>query len=405
MKQPNRGEAGPDDGSLTLALLAAMIVGGLVLTLVATTMTGTRSVRDDRAYQTAINSADAAMQQAVTYISQLPDGDPPACEAGAPGNGCVISSDFLGFDEQLAELGTFEWTATQINEARWELRGSGFVGDVERVIEADIAKDAFFTIGAFGDKGVDAKGGNGVISFTDSVSDNGRGSVGSNGEIRLPGNARADIAALFGPAVCVANSNGCKPENISYTTFPDVFDVGAVHDAIEAYRNEVCTGSLAPLTELNTTWNGGQVYCYSSIKTPRDSVITLSGASTETPVLVFVDDLLEFGRSSEINCSLPDCRDDATSRPETGALQIYSTGDEVKLGGHGKYAFALAAPRADCTGNPSTSQAMIYGSMLCGDMTNQGGWTFAFDERLANLSIGAWRVTDWREEHSSTSSF
>jgi type II secretory pathway pseudopilin PulG len=396
---------GRQEGSLTLALLAAMIVGGLVLTLVATTITGTRAVRDDRSYQTAINGADAAMQQAVTYISQLPDGEAPACESGTPGNQCVLSLDFLGFDEQLGDGATLDWTATQINESRWELRGSGFVGDVERVIEADIAKDAFFTIGAFGDKGVDAKGGNGVISFNGSVSNTGRGAVGSNGEIRLPGNARADIAALFGPAVCVPNSNGCKPENITYTTFPDVFDVQAVYDAIETYRDANCTESLGTLTALNTTWEGGKTYCYTSIKTPKDSKITLSGASTDSPVLVFVDELLEFGRFSEINCSPTACLDDGTSKPETAALQIYSTGSEALIGGQGQYAFALAAPKADCKGNPSNSQAMIYGSMLCGDLSNQGGWNFAFDERLADLSIGAWRVTDWREEHPSTSSF
>lgn len=397
------------EGSLTLALLASMVVGGLVLTLVATTITGTRSVRNDRQFQTAINGADAAMQQAVTYISQLPDGEPPAsaCTAGAPGAGCVVTLDSLGFDDQLGELSTFDWTATQVNESRWELRGTGLVGNVQRVVEAQIGKEAFFTIGAFGDKGLNAGGSNWVKSF-DGVSPGytGRGSVGSNGEIRLVGNARADIAALFGPATCVPNTNGCDPDNISFTNFPDVFDIDAVYEAIEDYKAAMCAGSnLGTLTAKDTVWQGGEVYCYTSIMVPKDATITLTGADTEDPVVVFVDELMQFGNSAQVNCSPPTCLENGTSKPETAALQIYSTGSEVSLGNHSQYAFAVAAPKADCKGNPSNAQATIYGSMLCGDLTNQGGWNFVFDERLANLSVGAWQVTDWREEHEGTSSF
>lgn len=393
------------DGSLTLALLAAIIVGGLAVTLVATTITGIGATRDDRSFQTAINGADAAMQQAVTYISQFPEDETMTCESGTPDVDCVLSLGSLGFDGDLGDEASFDWSAQQINEARWELRGSGFVDGVERVIEADITKDAFFTIGAFGDKGVDAKGGNGVISFNASVSNKGRGSVGSNGEIRLPGSARADIAALFGPATCVANSNGCKPENITYTTFPDVFDVPAVTQAIQDYRDAECSSSDGTLTTQTTTWQGGEIYCYTSINLPNRSIVTLSGASADNPVIVFVDGQIAVGNDAEFNCSPTACKDDGTSRPETAALQIYSLGDEVRLGNHGQYAFALAAPEANCRGNPSNSQAMIYGSMLCGDLSNQGGWNFAFDERLADLSIGNWSVSDWREENPGTSSF
>jgi hypothetical protein len=395
------------EGSLVLALLASVIVGGLVVTVVATTLTGQRGTRDDRAYQTAINGADAAMQQAVSYISQLPDGEPPlaACVEGTPGEGCVVSLESLGFDEALGDGATLDWSATQVNEARWELRGSGFVGDVERVVEAVIAKEAFFRIGAFGDKGVTARGDNWVRSF-DAISPGwtGRGSVGSNGEIRLVGNARSDIAALFGPATCVPSSNGCDPDNISINNFPDVFDVGAVLEAIEDNRDLMCGPSLGTLTDAAVTWVRGNVYCYTSVQLPDDAVVTLAGPADES-VVVFVDDVVSFGNRAQINCSPPACRDDGTSHPDTGQLQIYSTGSEVRIGNHSQLAFALAAPIADCKGNPSNAQATIYGSMLCGDLTNQGGWNFVFDERLANLSMGAWQITDWREEHANTSSF
>lgn len=399
------------DGSLPLALLISIIVGGLAVTLVATTMTGVQSVRNDREFQTAINGADAAMHQAVTYISQLPDGEPPACQTGVPGNGCVISSDFLGFgDGGVVELGdqtTFEWTAEQVNESLWQLRGTGDVNGVTRAIEARIAKEAFFTMGAFGDAGFGSTGGNQVISYSDSVSDAGRGSVGTNGTIRLVGNSRADIAMLFGPATCEQNTNGCKPENITTQTFPQVFDVDSVYDAIREYRDEQCPTMQPTLEDKDIVWNGGQVYCYSSIRTPQRSEVLLSGASPENPVIIVVDGLVEFGRHSEIFCGAANnCSSNmATSRPQTASLQIYSLGDEVRIGGQGQFAFALAAPKANCTGNPSNAQASIYGSLVCGDLRNQGGWEFAFDEDLLNVSMGQWRVEDWREESPSTSSF
>jgi Tfp pilus assembly protein PilX len=394
------------EGSLVLALLASIIAGGLVVTVVATTITGQRGTREDRAYQTAINGADAAMQQAVSYISQLPDGDPPAaaCVEGSPGAGCVISLESLGFDEALGAGATFAWSATQVNESLWQLRGSGLVGDVERVVEATIGKEAFFRIGAFGDKGVTARGSNWVRSFDALGSNTGRGSVGSNGEISLVGNARADIAALFGPATCLPNTNGCDPDNITINNFPDVFDVGAVYDAIDEHAAEMCETSDGTLTASAVSWERGRVYCYTSIQLPDDARVTLTGPTDES-VVVFVDDVVAFGNRAQINCSPPTCLDDGTSRPDTGQLQIYSTGSEVRIGNQSQHAYALAAPVADCKGNPSNAQATIYGSMLCGDLTNQGGWNFVFDERLADLSMGAWQVTDWREEHANTSSF
>lgn len=399
------------DGSMILALLASIIVGGLIITLVATTMTGQQATRGDRDFQSAINGADAAVQQAYTVVSRIGEDDDPVCASGSvPTGDCVLNDEHLGLDTDLGDLQDFAWTATQISPVRWEVRGSGFVDGVERVVEADLAQDAIFQVGAFADIGFTMRGSNFVRSYNASAANTGNGSIGSNGLITINGNSRADIINLFGPSARCSGS--CGGSGISgggesvETGFSEVFDVDAIEDAIREAMDAACPSATLPSYDPNVhgVLQGGETYCFQQIDLPNRTEFRISSdASFSNPVNVYVRENVVIGNHSEINC-FTGCGGSA-DRPDSGALQIFTLGEKFQLGNQSQAAFAVAAPAAACEGSPSNAQVIIYGAMVCNDLRNQGGWDFRFDERLAAIGAGQFRITDWREEAPGTSSF
>lgn len=398
------------DGSMVLALLASIIIGGLIVTVVATTMTGQRATRGDRDYQTAINGADAAVQQAYSIISRIGEDDDPACASGSvPAATCVLTDEHLALATELGDGQSFSWTAEQITPVRWQIRGSGFVNGVERVVEAEAAQDAIFQVGAFADIGFRMNGSNFVRAYNASQSNTGNGSIGSNGLIRINGNSRADIINLFGPNARCENSCGGSTTSTGTTVetgFSEVFDVDAIEDAIRESMSTACPSPTLPsyTSTADGPLQGGQTYCLQSIDLPNRAELRLSSdASSGNPVIVYVRGDVTIGNHSEINCSAG-CGAE-TDRPDSGALQIYTLGERFQIGNQSQVAFAAAAPAATCQGSPSNAQATIYGALVCNDLTNQGGWDFHFDERLAGIGAGEFRITDWREEAPGTSSF
>lgn len=396
---------------MIVALLASIIVGGLIVTLVATTMTGQRATRSDRDYQSAINGADAAVQQAFSVVSRIGEEDDPTCSTGSvPSGDCVLDAGFLELDTQLGDSQDFAWTATQISPVRWEVRGSGFVNGVDRVVEAELAQDAIFQVGAFADIGFTMRGNNFVRSYDGSAANTGNGSIGSNGVITINGNSRADIINLFGPSArCTGSCGGAGlggGGSSVETGFSEVFDLDVIEAAIREAMDAACpTGSL-PSYDPTTdgVLQGGQTYCFQQINLPNRSEVRVSAdASGSNPVVLYVRENVAIGNHSKINC-FTGCGA-SSDRPDSGALQIYTLGESFALGNQSQAAFAVAAPAATCQGNPSNAQATIYGALLCNDLTNQGGWDFHFDERLAGIGAGEYRITDWREEAPGTSSF
>jgi hypothetical protein len=60
-------------------------------------------------------------------------------------------------------------------------------------------------------------------------------------------------------------------------------------------------------------------------------------------------------------------------------------------------AAGIYAPESECGGNPSNAQAEIFGSLICRDITNQGGWGFHYDQQLLTLGDGNYQMHAWWE--------
>jgi hypothetical protein len=383
-----------EEGSLVLALLASMIIGGLVVTLVATTVTGQHKVRHDRDFQLAINGADAGVNQALTVISHL----------GPDVTTTELQSDDLPI-EATTTVGDvdYTWTATKDTIISWRIRAVGERNGVERTVEALAMRDPIFFMAAFADIGFRMKGGNEVRSYSATAVDTGNGAVGSNGKIESigAGSSYADLIMLMGSGAS-CEGNVCTDTPI--VGFSKAFDLEGIADGIRESMEDHCDGTFTAYNAAHgAPLQGGTTYCFSSLSVPTHGGIPLENHSGENPVVILMTGDFSTGNQSSVNCPESGCS--VSTAPDARSLQIYSLGSKVAIGNQSELSGAIAAPYAACVGNPSLAQADIYGAIICNDLSNQGGWDFYFDDRLLNLGNGEYDIVEWREEGPTTTSF
>ena len=384
---------GDDDGSLMLALLAAIVVGGIVIALFGTSMASQERVRDNRSYQHVVNGADVGLQQGLAAITELDPSDTSTTE---------LSSQ----DATNTSVGNvdFEWEATRTAPYAWEVRASGHLNDVTRTVEATVERSSIFFTAAFADREIVFRGSNSATSYVPGNADNGNGAVGSNGTISMIGNGEADIYMLMGEG---ADCDGCDADKVS--GHPDPFDLDKVADEIRDDKQEACVDGYEPFDTNGTNFElvPGETYCLSSFHVRQHETLDIADASAAEPVTIYMEPgaTLNIEHHASVNCNGANWNScSATEAPEAESLQIYTLGTDVAIANQAEIVAAIAAPEADCSSANSNAQADIYGSLLCNDLSNQGGWSFHFDERLADLSTGDFEITQWREEHSGTTS-
>ena len=385
---------GREDGSLVVALLASIVIGGLVITLVATTTTGQSKVRNNRDFQLAINGAEAGVNQALTVISQLPYASETVqlSSADLPADATTTVGDV-----------DFEWVANKDTIISWRIQAVGSRNGVDRHVEALAMRDPIFFMAAFADIGFGMKGGNEVRSYsaTKGLVDTGLGAVGSNGEVKSigAGSSHADLIMLMGPGAS-CDGNVCTDTPI--VGFNDAFDLEAIATDIKDAMDDVCDSATMASYDANYPLVGGQTYCFTNVTIPSAG-LPLQDNTSDAPVVILMTGEFQTGNGSSINCPALGC--DVTNYPDARTLQIYSLGPKIALGNQTEIVGAIAAPYASCVGNPSAAQADIYGALICNDLSNQGGWNFYFDDRLLNLGSGEYDIIEWREEPGGTTSF
>lgn len=177
-----------EEGSLLLALLAILIIGGLVTVLMAATVTGQRQVQFDRNFSGAINPASSGIDAATTWINTE--------EADQGGVVADPSTQYTRNGAVDPDGGyTFTWTASKVNDQRWEITSVGTAPDgTTRTVEASVVPRPLFQFAAFAKTNVGLGGGNSADSYDpygDPQLDTGRGIVGSNGIINIDNNSTA----------------------------------------------------------------------------------------------------------------------------------------------------------------------------------------------------------------------
>lgn len=188
-------------GSLPLALVVTILVGGLVVVLVARTMTAQNQVRFDQVYHGALPGADAAIQISKARLNlgfdlDLADADGNFVETRhprffEPGDRTI---EYEGGPDE--EGRTYTWTMEKLSDMRWQVDATAVDvrEGVERRVLAVIEEKALVDVAAYAETLLHLLGANTADSYD---SDNpapdgwctGRGWVASNNIVEFSGMA------------------------------------------------------------------------------------------------------------------------------------------------------------------------------------------------------------------------
>jgi len=377
-----------ESGSLMLVLLAAIVVGGLIVVVFSDVRTGQQTARGDRDFNQAIQVADAGIQQAFTELAAF-DTDNPATS--------------LGETIALDGGGEATWTAERIGEMRWQVRAEGSFGGSTRVVEATIGPHQLFSLAAFADYRIELRGSNLADSYAATGPSNRLGRVGSNREIVLRGNATVDWVMRFNNASYSGGNVVVGVETVPEPAYlPNIGEQAYAEGGVCEGRDDgAYTGSYQLVL--------GETYCFSNVSFPagQHSLATPVSGTTTQPTRIYIApsgnlQLLGQGNSRchGVSCVNWKAGED---RPDATRLMIYLASGNVMANNHTVIAAGIYAPTSDCSG--SNAQADVYGSIVCRTLDSKGGWNFHYDERFRDVAEDAFAVHGWREEGRNTTSF
>jgi hypothetical protein len=385
-----------ETGSIPLVLLAAIVLGGLIIALYTDVSTGQRLASADRDFHQAVQVADAGLQEAFTVLAGLDPADRPA-----------VGDAYTGTTTGTLGRGDYEWTAVRVGTNLWQVRSVGGFGDHSRTLEASMGPLYLFGLAAFGDILIELRGANGADSYNATTTSGGQGKVGSNNQITLRGNATVDWVVRYGGAGY--NNGGIirTGGGIETGDEQELPDIGGDAYAPGGDCDPETAVVYSDITEAFPLQHG-QTYCVAQARFPAGQHL-LEGTRGSEPTRIFIApsgnlELLGQGNNpctgaSCVNYSIGETKPDAT------ALEIYLAGGggEVLANNHSIIAAGIYAPLSNCSG--PNAQGDIYGSIVCRTLDSKGGWQFHYDERFNDVAVEYFAITGVREEPGDTTSF
>lgn len=446
-------------GSLPLALLAMIVVAGLAGVVVASTIAGERSVRFDEDFTGAVHVAEVGVAEALHQLNtgQLTHEDPlPVTGSGTSDGESYEWEADTNF--QAGDVGPATWTVTatggnadgvtrtlQVDISDSPLFDLGAFSKVELAFSGGNTADSYNS--STGDWCT----GNGRVGSNEDLDFSGSATTGPCGEIQADRgpDQTVDGVDLYDweenpdPGRCVhSGGSNCDEENVEthderIETDDDVewmkeaLGVAPSDDGQNGYQCErtnsqgdmTVTGTIAPADQSNGvpvdfltdhTVGPGEVYAYCVDTVSFEEVTELSSdADAENPVVFVVGERVEFPQGGAVNIGCDqsgvDCNNfDPTSvTPQAAALQIYSpapsgvgasNADVIHAMNHAKIAGVVYAPRGSC-GGTGNAQIDMFGSLVCSNIRNQGGWQFHYDDYLGGaVRTGEFGISRWSEQ-------
>ncbi len=391
-----------EQGSMVIALLAVIVTSGLMISITATTLGGHRAVRFDRDHIRVVQGADAGLEEALYRLGSTDPAvriNPPVAMTPAPGIALPDGSRYR-----------YEVVAVLGSSTSWQINSIATMGSppVTRRVFAVVSRPQPFRHAAFADANLVLRGANSADSYSATQWPTDKGVVGSNGTITLNGSVSANGAELHNyeaapdPARCTSNGNTVCT---GAAQIPAKLDVSS-EEATGFINDAVTTPSPAPGACGTTTaaFTGTSLearpepYCFTTMNLSADFTVTGAGSA-----IVYLTndspDTTTFGVSNKVKVNCASCSGTGTTPPpEAGRLQIFTKSvGPIRIGNHAHVAATIYAPNAACGGNYSNAGANFYGSMVCKIISNQGAWSFHYDDRLTNLGVGGWAVRRWSE--------
>lgn len=218
-------------GSLPLALIVVILVGGLIVVLVSRTIATQNQVRFDQGFHGALPVADSGIDLAKFLLNDnaelTPDHDPPTCMQSDP----LPASEFpIGCTtiemERDIDGKPYTFTLTRETQRRWQVDSTGMDPDpeVERRLVAIFEETPLVDLALFADLFLDLGGGNQADSYTSTEAGwsedpatwcTRRGFVVTNGDINFSGQANPDTCH---------EADGRTVDRLFFHEFPDGVD-------------------------------------------------------------------------------------------------------------------------------------------------------------------------------------
>jgi len=405
-----------ESGSIVMAMLAIIVIGGLVAITFAEVRQSQLTVRRDRSWTASIQAADAGAQQALTYLITTEPVDDNVTATG------------LGLNTTTND-GTFEWTANRVITGLWEVRATGTVQGVSRVVEVTISRGLLFRMAAFGDVEVIFQGNTQGDSYDSSAGDGLQtfnGMVGSNGNLELLGaSTSVDGIWEFGPdAGC---TQGCTSGPLYSSATP--IDVQGIYDDLVAQAAIDCpdgavdgnyeTVDSSGTADLTGDLTAGTIYCLNEMSINGDFDVIGNSTANPAVVYIFTNGVLapvgvsQRGLDSFIDANCLGCDggppsdsggESKANPPEPGGLVLNVLNGDVEVKVGGEYAMVIMAPKSNC--KKASGDATLYGSMFCGSISSgAGAFEVHYDDRLDDSGTGDYDIVGYREEVGSSTSF
>lgn len=401
-------------GSLPLAMLAILIVGSLVTVLFGTVVVGQRQTRFDQSFEQSLQVAETGLDRMVYLI-----------ESGQ-------RTDDFSVPETAVAAGRYSGAADRTGRD-WVVAATGTASDgTSRTVSITLSRQSVFGVAAFGRTRVELRGGNSADSYRSGAWDQlGLFSVLAGGSSICYGLGAADP---FSPAhsnatrMCTPTGHGVVATN------EELYLLGQVIDGVDRAQIHYARENVADPLPGATGFCGGVTktcaspklaYLREPIELAPDPVVppadltnrgsfagttlpagrqlytnvtlgtdTLVQGTPENPSIVYLTGTLTIPNGAVVN--FESVHGNWVPKPSPGLL-IFSAGvgPALRFGNHASFSGAVYAPRATFSGGAAGN---IYGSMVTGSISTQGGWNFHYDDALGDVETEARRVRrGWTE--------
>ena len=349
-------------GSIPLAILASIVIGGAVVALFLVVQSGVMTSGRDRDFNAAVQVADAGLQDAFVELMAVEIGETaPACDTDGDGT-C---------EGTMQDGSAYRWEYTQIASRMWTVTSVGSFGASTRAVQAEIGERPLFGAAIVTDERFRYNGGG---FGTDPFPVGGFQEMIFNG-----GNLSSYISQLllYGENNEPSGSGAPDVGKWLRTAGPELPNLGA-----EAFaENGVCEGESDSLTNPLMR---GEIYCLTGqADFKQDTVV--AGDHDKGPVRIYV----QSGGMSVGPIQL-------NAAGDAFDLQIYIGAGDAVWRGNASVSAAIYAPKSACTSNGGPGG--FSGGVICNTFTLNGN--FDYDPTVEAIIDDTFAIRGWREEPS-----
>lgn len=415
-----------DDGSIVMAMMAIVVVTGLLTIGLATILSSHLAARHDVAFESALAGAERGLDELVAQAKANPTATSFAPISGTAGTGTTYSASATA----VAGGWLVDSTGTATNQGR----------TVRRHIQATVSIGDLLAVPLFGKTALNlsSTGPSAVDRYDSAISSDvcstsGTAASMSDTDTRMCTHAAqtygaaatdgpltmstADLASMSGVSIFNAPTNGFNDPDATGACTSVSSVCAAVtthHERLDFPLSTICSqgiGGGAVAYTGTTALAANAVYSFTNVTMNATAIANLANISGSQIVICFNGTLtIPAGSSlnSTVKCSAltnPSCTPTRLNpRPPSTLLFISTSGTPAVNFGAGSssetsLSAVVYAPNATCS---ATGHVDVYGLLVCGSVNAQNGVDVHYDTEIDNLNATAGfdrpvTVSGWRE--------